>query len=103
MIFSDVPAYKIIASKFLYQVLEKVKNKEEVGKMFEVIYSDNDDLPKIFAMQALVSYYPVNSNFVAGKFKLMLGMNNWRLNAKVCEVVTQCGKVFTKASFKATF
>jgi hypothetical protein len=33
MVFSDVPAYKIIAAREMGALLEKVKNKEEVGKM----------------------------------------------------------------------
>jgi hypothetical protein len=103
MVFSDVPSYKIIASKLMGPLLEKVKNKEEVGKMLEVIYNDNDDLAKIFALETLVNYFPVNNTFVANKFKLMLGVGNWRINAKICEVVPLCAKVFTKPLFKATF
>lgn len=50
MIFSEIPAYKIMASKYLAKLLDSIKNKEEVGKLLEVIYNDNDDLPKIFAL-----------------------------------------------------
>ena len=103
MVFSDVPTYKIIASKVMCSLLDKVKNKEEIGKILEVIYSDSDDLPKIFAMEALVNYFPTNNNFVTGKFKLMLAANNWRINAKICEVVPHCAKNFTKTAFKTTF
>jgi hypothetical protein len=103
MIFSEVPSYKIIASKLLGPLLEKVKNKEELGKMLEVVYSDNDDLPKIFALETLVNYFPVNNNFVANKFKMMFGMGNWRLNVKICDVVPLCAKVFNRPLFKATF
>ena len=49
-----------------------------------MIYNDSDDLPKIFAMDALVNYFGVNNNFVTAKFKLMLAANNWRINAKIC-------------------
>lgn len=103
MVFSDLPAYKIIASRVMAPLLEKVKNKEEIGKMLDIIYSDNDDLSKIYAMEALANYFPNNNNFVSGKFKLMLAANNWRLNTKICEVVPICTKTFTKAIFKTTF
>jgi hypothetical protein len=50
MIYSYIPSYKITASKFIPKLLNAVKNKEEVGKMLEVIFSDNEDLPKIYAL-----------------------------------------------------
>ena len=52
--------------------------------MLEIIYNDNDDLPKIFALEALVNYYNVNANMVMTKFKNLLLMNNWRINVKIC-------------------
>lgn len=103
MVFSDVPAYKIIGSKYLARLLESAKNKEEIGKLLEVIYSDNDDLPKIFALEALVNYYTVNGNVSTSKFKALLGLNNWRINIKICESIPCAFKVFSKAHFKATF
>jgi hypothetical protein len=50
MIFSDVPSYKIMASKYITKLLENIKNKEEIGKLIEVIFNDSDDLPKIFSL-----------------------------------------------------
>lgn len=50
MIFSDIPSYKIMASRYLPKLLDSIKNKEEIGKLLEVVYNDNDDLPKIFAL-----------------------------------------------------
>ena len=49
-VYSDVPAFKIIASKHLVKLLENVRNKEEISKMLEIIYSDNEDLAKMFAL-----------------------------------------------------
>lgn len=71
--------------------------------MLEIIYNDNDDLPKIHALDALVSYYAVNSNLSMGKLKNLLALNNWRINAKICDVVPLALKVFSKANFKTTF
>lgn len=84
LVFSDIAQYKIIASRHLLRLLDAVKNKEEIGKMIEVIYSDNDDLPKMYSLGALVGYYAVNPNVSMGKFKALLGVNNWRINAKIC-------------------
>lgn len=50
LIFSDVPAYRIIGTKYLPKLLENIKNKEEIGKLIEIVYNDIDDLPKIFAL-----------------------------------------------------
>ncbi len=52
--------------------------------MIEVIYSDNDDLPKIYSLKALVDYYAVNNNVSMAKFKTLLVLNNWRINVKIC-------------------
>lgn len=71
--------------------------------MLEIIYNDNDDLPKIYALEALVSYYSVNPNLSMGKFKNLLALNNWRINAKICDAVPLALKVISKANFKATF
>ncbi len=71
--------------------------------MIEVIYSDNDDLPKIYSLKALVDYYSVNNNVSMAKFKTLLGLNNWRINVKICEVVPQAVKVFSKPNFKTIF
>lgn len=103
MIFSEIPSYKIIGSKYLSKLLENVKNKEEIGKLIEVIYNDNDDLPKIFALEALVNYYTINSNVTLSKFKALFVVNNWRVNIKICEVIPLAAKVFSKTHFKATF
>jgi len=50
-----------MGSKSLSKILENVKNKSEIGKLIELIYNNNEDLPKIFALDALVNYYSVNS------------------------------------------
>lgn len=52
--------------------------------MLEVIYNDVEDLPKIYALEALINYYNVNNNFVFLKFKALFMVNNWRLNIKIC-------------------
>lgn len=71
--------------------------------MLEVIYNDNDDLPKIFAMEALVDYYGVNGAMVVSKFRNLVGLGNWRISVRICEVVSGCLKTFGKAVFKSTF
>lgn len=103
MVFGDNPSYKIIAARNLGRLLENVKNKEELGKIIEIIYGDNDDLPKIFALDALVNYYPVNNNTIILKFKALLVQNNWRINAKICEIIPKAVKIFSKSHFKTTF
>ena len=92
-----------MGSKYLTKLLESVKNKEEIGKFLEVIYNDNEDLPKIFALEALINYYSVNSNLSFAKFKALFIINNWRLNIKICESVPLAMKVFSKVHFKSTF
>ena len=71
--------------------------------MLEIIYNDTDDLPKIYALEALVNYYPVNANLVLAKFKALFIANNWRVNIKICEIVQMAGKVFSKPHLKSTF
>ena len=60
-------------------------------------------MPKIYALEALINYYPVNNNFVFLKFKALFIINNWRLNIKICENIALAFKVFSKAHFKSTF
>ena len=103
MIFSDQPAYRIIGSRYVSKLLENVKTKEETGKFLELLYNDTDDLPKIFALEALVSYYAVNPNLVMTKFKSLFVINNWRVNIKICEVMGFAAKVFSKPHLKSTF
>ncbi len=67
------------------------------------MYNDNDDLPKIFALEALVGYYPVSTNLVLSKFKTLFVVNNWRINIKICEVVPLAFKTLSKPHLKATF
>jgi hypothetical protein len=71
--------------------------------MLEVIYNDNEDLPKIFALRALISYYPVNNNLCLMKLKSLLVINSWRINAKICEATNLALKVMSKPHFKAVF
>jgi len=71
--------------------------------MLEIIYNDNDDLPKVHALEALVSYYSVNANLSMSKFKNLLALNNWRINAKICDIIPLALKIFSKSNFKATF
>ncbi len=68
-----------------------------------MVYNEADDLTKIFALEALINYYPVNSNIVLSKFKALFVINNWRINIKICELVPQALKVFSKTHFKSTF
>ena len=85
------------------KLLENVKGKEEIGKFLELVYNDTDDLPKIFALEALVSYYAANSNLTLAKFKALFAVNNWRINIKICEVVPLTAKLFSKPHLKSTF
>lgn len=68
-----------------------------------MVYNDTDDLPKIFALEALVNYYPVSANLVLSKFKALFVVNNWRINIKICEVVPMAAKLFSKSHMKSTF
>ena len=101
--FSDVPAYRIIGARYLPKLLESVKNKEEIGKLIEMVYNDADDLPKIYALEALVNFYAVNPNIALAKFKALFVVNNWRVNIKICEIVPLAARVFSKTHFKSTF
>ena len=103
MIFSEQPAYRIIGARYLAKLLENLKNKEEVGKLLEMVYNDTDDLPKIFALEALVGYYAVSPNLVLTKLKALFVVNNWRINIKICELVPLAAKLFSKAHLKSTF
>lgn len=67
------------------------------------MYNDTDDLPKIFALEALASYYTINANMTLVKFKSLFAVNNWRINIKICEVVPLVVKLFSKAHVKSTF
>lgn len=69
----------------------------------ETIYNDSEDLPKIFALDALINYYSVNSNLSMMKLKALFTINSWRINIKICEEIPQASKVFSKAHFKTTF
>ncbi len=71
--------------------------------MIELVYNDTDDLPKIFALEALVNYYSVSANLVLTKLKALFVVNNWRINIKICEVVPIAAKIFSKPHLKSTF
>ena len=103
MIFSDQPAYRIIGARYMAKLVENVKSKEEIGKFLELLYNDTDDLPKIFALEALVSYYAANSNLTLTKFKSLFAASNWRVNIKICEVVPLAAKLFSKPHLKSAF
>ena len=64
------------------------------------IYSDGGDLEKIYALEALVDYYEVNSNFCLTKFKHLAVFNSWRINIKISELAQKLGDKMSKAHFK---
>ena len=68
--------------------------------MLESICNDVDDLPKLLALDALISYYEVDSNFVLTKMKNLLAIQSWRVNLKICELINQIAQKFTKTHFK---
>lgn len=51
---SEVPAYRIIGSKYMKKLCEKSKNKDEILKMIELIYNDSEDLPKLYTIDTLI-------------------------------------------------
>lgn len=57
----------------------------------------------MFALEALVNFYPVNTNLVLGKFKALFAINNWRINIKICEIICLAVRIFSKVHFKLTF
>lgn len=68
-----------------------------------MIFNETDDLPKIWALEALMRYYAVNSNIALSKFKALFVINNWRINMKICENIHIASKTFSKVHFKSTF
>jgi hypothetical protein len=81
---SDIPQLKIMASKYLTEIVRNLKGREDVSKILESIYSDGDELSKIYALPSLIEYYDVNSNFALTKFKNLSVVNSWRINIKIC-------------------
>lgn len=82
--YNDSPSHKILGSKYIQSLLKNCKSKEEIGKMLDIIYNENDDLVKIYALGALIDYYEVNSNMCLTKFKNLSLVNSWRINIKIC-------------------
>ena len=68
--------------------------------MFESIYNDVDDLPKLLALNALVDYYEFNPNMVLSKLKNIIAIQSWRLNLKICELINTISAKFNKTHFK---
>lgn len=68
--------------------------------MLEYICNDVDDLPKLFALDALIDYYEVNFNLTLNKLKNLLSVQSWRINLKICELMHVISKKFSKNHFK---
>ncbi len=85
-------------------MLKCCKAKEEIGKFLEQIYSEGDELAKIFAIPALIDYYEVNSNSALTKSKNLSVLNSWRINIKICDnieaIATRCSKPHFKLIFE---
>jgi hypothetical protein len=84
-------------------VLKSCKAKEEIGKFLEQIYSEGDELAKIFAIPALIDYYEVNSNSALTKFKNLSVLNSWRINIKICDSIEAIAARCSKPHFKLIF
>lgn len=69
--------------------------------MFEIIWNDVDDLPKLLALDALIDYYEYDNMFALKKLKFLLIMNSWRMNLKICSLIDNIGDKFAKNHFKA--
>lgn len=69
----------------IQNIFKVLKNKEELTKVFDIIYGEGGELEKIFALEALTQFYSVNNNFVLTKFKHIAVINSWRINIKICE------------------
>lgn len=103
LINSEIPSYKIVGSKYLLPLLRNAKSKEEIGKMLETVFNDSEDLTKIFALNALVEYYDINSNMSLTKFKNLSLLNSWRVNIKICEYAPTVYNKLSKSHFKLIF
>ena len=69
----------------------------------EQIYSEGDELAKIFAIPALIDYYDVNSNSSLTKFKNLSVLNSWRINIKICDNIEAIAARCSKPHFKLIF
>ena len=99
----DSPQYKIVCAKYLHEVLQGVKGKEEIGKLIDIIYNDGDDLAKIYGLKGLIDYYDVNPNMCLTKFKNLSVLNSWRINIKICEYMGTIAAKCTRPHFKLIF
>lgn len=103
LISGDNLQYRIICGKYLYEVLQGIKCKEEAGKVIETIYNEGDDLAKIYGLRGLIEYYDVNPNMCLTKFKSLSIVNSWRINIKICELINTIAAKCTKPHFKLIF
>ena len=103
LIFSEVPAFRIIGAKHLSKLCTRANNKEEILKMVDLIYNDSEDLPKLLTIDTLLQLYPVNSTSVLSKLKTLICMGNWRTNLRLCEFATEYSTILSKNHYKVLF
>ena len=73
-----VPKIRIIAAKGLTDFVKSARNKEEMFELFDIIYQDREDLPKLLTIECLLLLYPTNTQFVINKIRIMKTYRNWR-------------------------
>lgn len=54
MVFSEKASVRIVACKHLENLNKRIKNKEEIMKIVEIIYNDAEDLTKLLTLDVLI-------------------------------------------------
>jgi len=100
-VFSENSSYRITASKYLKDLSQNARNKEEISKIVDVFFNDCEDLPKLFAIDSLLHLYSFNSTMVMAKLKILISMNSWRVNIRLCSYANQLAETLSKNHFKS--
>lgn len=72
IITDERASVRILAAKRLMEFSKKLTSKKDLLYILETIYSDSEELPKLIALETLISFYQFNPEFVITNLKVLV-------------------------------